>query len=36
MNARALRLNTSKNAYLAEQNPCEELDIQHLVGRIRH
>ena len=36
MNARALRLNTNKNAYLAEQNPCEELDIQHLVGRIRH
>lgn len=36
MNPRVLRLNTDKNAVLAEQNPCEERDLEHMVGRIRH
>ena len=36
MNPRVLRLNTNKNANIAEQNPCEERDLQHLVGKIRH
>jgi hypothetical protein len=36
MNPRVLRLNTNKNAAIAEQNPCEEHDIQNLVGHIRH
>jgi len=36
MNPRMLRLNTSKNAVIAEQNPCEEHSQQNLVGHIRH
>jgi len=36
MNERVLRLNTNKNAAIAEQNPCEERDLQQMVGRIRH
>ena len=36
MNERVLRLNTNKNAAIAEQNPCEERDLEHMVGRIRH
>ena len=35
MNARALRLNTNKNAYLAEQNPCEERPSITLSARFR-
>ena len=36
MNPRVLRLNTNKNAAIPEQNPCEERDLEHLVGKIRH
>ena len=36
MNARVLNLNTNKNAYIPEQNPCEERDLEHMVGKIRH
>ena len=36
MNPRVLRLNTDTNAFLPEQNPCEERDFEHMVGRIRH
>lgn len=36
MNPRVLRLNTNKNATIGEQNPCEERDLEHMVGRIRH
>ena len=36
MNPRVLRLNTSKDAAIPEQNPCEERDLEHLVGKIRH
>lgn len=36
MNPRVLRLNTNKDAAIAEQNPCEELDQENMVGRIRH
>jgi hypothetical protein len=36
MNPRVLRLNTSKDAAIPEQNPCEERDVEHLVGKIRH
>jgi hypothetical protein len=36
MNPRVLRLNTSKDVTINEQNPCEELDQENMVGRIRH
>jgi hypothetical protein len=36
MNPRVLRLNTNKEAAIPEQNPCEERDVEHLVGKIRH
>ena len=36
MNERVLRLNTGKNAMIAEQNPCEEHSLGNLVGRIHH
>jgi hypothetical protein len=36
MNPVVMRLNTDKNATIAEQNPCEERDFEHMVGAIRH
>jgi hypothetical protein len=36
MNPRVLRLNTNKNATIDEGLPCEERDLENMVGRIRH
>lgn len=36
MNERVLRLNTNKNATIDEGLPCEERDLENMVGKIRH
>lgn len=36
MNPRVLNLNTRKDAAIPEQNPCEERDVENMVGKIRH
>ena len=36
MTPRVLNLNTSKNATIAEGDPCDEQDQQHMVGVIHH